>query len=219
MLNQAKKIKWIPIVYGVLLTLIGVLTLIYAITNPAVVDTVISISIAVALFIVGIVHISFALVAHTSDFFNREMVLGSIAIAFGVVLCVDLGLIGQFIVYLLGAFFLAFALVSIVKFVLFIVYRQSVAWIVIYIIMALVCIAIGVLVLCFRNESKQILYCFVGASIILSGLFEIILGIKILMKKEVLVVEKVEGEVQEDEQEEPGLVPVDEEESSEEEDK
>lgn len=219
MLNQAKKIKWIPIVYGVLLTLIGVLTLIYAITNPAVVDTVISISIAVALFIVGIVHISFALVAHTSDFFNGEMVLGSIAIAFGVVLCVDLGLIGQFIVYLLGAFFLAFALVSIVKFVLFIVYRQSVAWIVIYIIMALVCIAIGVLVLCFRNESKQILYCFVGASIILSGLFEIILGIKILMKKEVLVVEKVEGEVQEDEQEEPGLVPVDEEESSEEEDK
>ena len=219
MLNQAKKIKWIPIVYGVLLTLVGVLTLIYAITNPAVVDTVISISIAVALFIVGIVHISFALVAHTSDFFNGEMVLGSIAIAFGVVLCVDLGLIGQFIVYLLGAFFLAFALVSIVKFVLFIVYRQSVAWIVIYIIMALVCIAIGVLVLCFRNESKQILYCFVGASIILSGLFEIILGIKILMKKEVLVVEKVEGEVQEDEQEEPGLVPVDEEESSEEEDK
>ena len=173
--------KWLIIVYGLLLAGVGALTLTYAIIRPEAVTVAISIALAVALFIIGLMHIIISLVAHTGDFFNTSLLLGSAAIAIGVVLCIDRTLIGQFIVYLLGAFFIAFAAIAIVKFVLFIVYKQKILWIVAYILFALVSAAIGILVLCFRNETTQVLYGIIGSFIILIGIFEIAYGIRELV--------------------------------------
>lgn len=173
--------KWLVLAYGFLLIAVGVLTIVYAIIDQTVVTKVLSISIAVSLFLIGSANIVLALVAHTSDFFNKTLLVGSAAIAAGVLFCIDTLLLGQFIAYLLGVFFLAFALVCLIKFILFIVYKQKVAWIVIYAIVVLVSIAAGVLILCFREETSQVLYVIIGSFIALAGLFEIIGNARIII--------------------------------------
>lgn len=174
--------RWLTIAYGFLLVVVGVLTLVYAIINPDVVTSVLSISIAVSLFIIGAANIALAFIAHTNDFFSTSLLIGSGAIAFGVLLCIDRELIGQFIVYLLGVFFIAFAVVALIKFILFIVYRQRLGWIIIYGIVTAVAAAAGILILCFRGETVQVLYGIIGSFIILAGLFEIIVNVRSLIR-------------------------------------
>ena len=173
-MNNLQKNKWLVIVYGVLLIAIGTLTLIFAITNTSVVDKVISIALAVALFIVGLLNICSSLIAHTQEFYTATILLGSLAIAIGVVLLIDTYLIGSIIVYLLGVFLLAMGTVSLFKAVIFIITKQKAMWIVAQLIIAALAITLGVIVLCFKDESKMFLYAFIGAVIILSGITEIV---------------------------------------------
>lgn len=173
-MNNLQKNKWLVIVYGVLLIAIGTLTLIFAITDTSVVDKVISIALAVALFIVGLLNICSSLIAHTQEFYTASILLGSLAIAIGVVLLIDTYLIGSIIVYLLGVFLLAMGTVSLFKAVIFIITKQKVMWIVAQLIIAALAITLGVIVLCFKDESKMFLYAFIGAVIILSGITEIV---------------------------------------------
>ena len=173
--------KWLTLVYGFLLIAVGALTLTYAIINPDVVTKVLSISIAVSLFLIGSANIVLALVAHTSDFFNYSLLVGSAAIAFGILFCINTLLIGEFIAYLLGVFFIALAVVSLIKFVLFIVYKQNLAWIIIYGFIVLICAAAGIIILCFKQQTNQVLYGIIGSFIALAGLFEIVASARIII--------------------------------------
>lgn len=178
--------KWLALAYGFLVIAVGVLTVVYAIVDPDVVTTVLSISIAVSLFILGAANITLALVAHTNEFFQKTLLVGSGAIAVGVLLCVNRLLIGEFIALLLGVFFIAFAVVALIKFILFIVYRQSVSWIVLYGVFVLVAAAAGILILCFQQESNQVIYVIIGAAIAIAGVVEIIASARaIIMGKRI----------------------------------
>lgn len=192
--------KWMNVIYGVVIVLVGVLALIFAIKDPGVVDNVLSISIAVALFVIGIVHIATALIAHTSDFFTISLITGCVFIAFGVILCINRALIGEFIVYLLGAFCLALGVISTIKFILFIVYKQKVIWIAFYIILTLLMFGVGIFLFVYRdeNQGKQILYGCISSLIILGGLFEIGLGLKPFIIKDKQDAEKEALKVQEE---------------------
>ena len=106
--------KWLALAYGFLVIAVGALTIAYAIIDPSVVTTVMSISIAVSLFILGAANIALALVAHTTEFFQKSLLVGSATIAVGVLLCVNRTLIGEFIALLLGVFFIAFAVVALI---------------------------------------------------------------------------------------------------------
>ena len=176
--------KWLLIVYGVLLIAVGVTTLILAITNIDVADSALSIAAAVALFIYGIINIAMSLIARTNRFFTTSLFMGSLAIAFGVVLCIDRLLLGSIIVYLVGILLLALALICLIKAILFLAYKYKVSWIVFHFIFAALGIAGGVLILCFRAESKMVLYAAIGSIIILSGLLEIIYTIRLVTKKD-----------------------------------
>ena len=205
-MNNLQKNKWLVIVYGVLLIAIGTLTLIFAITNTSVVDKVISIALAVALFIVGLLNICSSLIAHTQEFYTASILLGSLAIAIGVVLLIDTYLIGSIIVYLLGVFLLAMGTVSLFKAVIFIITKQKVMWIVAQLIIAALAITLGVIVLCFKDESKMFLYAFIGAVIILSGITEIVFVLRnFISNKKDNKEEKVEEnpESKEEAEEEP----------------
>ena len=177
-MNKLQKAKWLAIVYGAILVMVGALTLAFAITNTEVVDKVISIALAIGLFIIGLLNIGSSLIAHTDEFFTASLLIGSIAIAFGVVLLVDVYLIGSFIVYLLGTLLIALGTICLVKGTLFIIFKQKITWVIIHFVMATVAIAFGILVLCFRNESKMVLYAFIGASIILAGVIEIVFAVR-----------------------------------------
>lgn len=175
--------KWLLIAYGILLVAIGVTTLVLSITNVGLVDQALSISLAIALFIVGILNIVSSLILNTDKFFTSPLFIGSLCVAFGVVLCIDRSIIGSFIVYLLGVFLLALSLVCLIKAVLFIVYKYKVMWIIAQFIIALIGIGGGIVVLCFREESKVVLYAIIGSIILLLGVLEIILALRIMLKK------------------------------------
>lgn len=173
--------KWLTLAYGFLLIAVGGLTVAYAIINPDVVTKVLSISIAVSLFLIGSANIVLALIAHTSEFFNSTLLVGSAAIAFGVLFCVNTLLIGEFIALLLGVFFIAFAVVALIKFVLFIVYKQNLAWIIIYGFAVAISATAGILILCFKEQTNQVLYVIIGSFVALAGLFEIIASTRIII--------------------------------------
>lgn len=183
--------KWLALAYGFLVIAVGALTIAYAIIDPSVVTTVMSISIAVSLFILGAANIALALVAHTTEFFQKSLLVGSATIAVGVLLCVNRTLIGEFIALLLGVFFIAFAVVALIKFILFIVYKENITWIVLYAIFMLVAAAAGILILCFKQESNQVIYVIIGSAIALAGLFEIVAS-----ARAIIVGKKVEKELQ-----------------------
>lgn len=180
-MKKSQDNKWMAIVYGVFCLAIGVLLFTFSIINIDVVDSIISISLAVGLFIIGLMYIIIALVAHTNDFFTGSLVLGSVFIAVGVVLCVNTALIGSFIVYLVGALLCAIGAVCLIKAIVFIAFKQKVSWIVIYFIMMAVTITAGILILVFQGQSRVALYCTIGSLIGLTGILEIILGIKLLL--------------------------------------
>ena len=173
-----KKHTWLNIVYGVLLIVVGALTLTFAIVNIDVVDQVISISLAISLFIAGILNIASSLIAHTDEYFTTSLLVGSIAIAFGVVLLVNRTLIGSFIVFLLGTLLLALGAVYLIKAIIFIIAKQKVPGIVALFVIAAIAIALGIMVLCFKDESKLVIYSFVGASIVLMGVVELVLVVR-----------------------------------------
>ena len=179
---EAKQ-KWMLVVYSVLLIALGVATFILALVDMNAVVTITSIVIAVALFIIGLMHIVTALVAYTEEFFKGELVVGSVAIALGVVLCVYPTMIGAFLPIFLGTLFLALAVVMIVKGIIAIKYKYKGSWIAFYFIVAAVAIALGVLSLIFRNESTQVMYASVGAVLFLAGVVELIFAIKLLAEK------------------------------------
>ena len=152
------KFKWMLIVYGIVLMFTGVLTTVFALTNPGLINNVISISVGVGLCIIGAMHLVTALITKTSEFFTSSLLLGSIAIACGVVFFLKRDLISQFLIYFVGVFLLSIGTVSIVKAILFIVYKQRGSWITFYILLAALAITLGVLALIYHGEAEKILY-------------------------------------------------------------
>ena len=67
------------------------------------------------------------------------------------------------------------------KFVLFIVYKQNLAWIIIYGFIVLICAAAGIIILCFKQQTNQVLYGIIGSFIALAGLFEIVASARIII--------------------------------------
>ena len=172
-----------PIIYAVILISIGMLELILSIVNLGLVVKVVSIAIACALFVIGLIHIVTSLVVNTKDFFKAELVLGAIAIAIGIILCIETGLIASFLVYLVASFLLSFGTICIVKAVLAFVYHYKTSWKVAYILFAVLAITGGVLALVFRGESAQTIYCVIGGTIFIIGVLELVYGIQTLSKK------------------------------------
>lgn len=182
--KKEPKNKWMVIVYGIVLLFAGVLTTVFALVNPGIINNVMSITVGVGLCLVGLMHIITALVTKTSEFFTSSLLLGSIAIAVGVVLFVDRGLIASFLIYFVGVLLLSIGVVSLVKSILFIIFKQKKSWIAFYIILTIFAIALGVLAIIFRGESMQILYAAVGVVITLTGAGEVVYGIKLLTGEE-----------------------------------
>ena len=177
------KHKWLNIVYGVLLIVIGALTLTFAIVNVDVVNQVISISLAVSLFIAGILNIASSIIAHTEKLFTSTLLVGSFAIAFGIVLLVNRTLIGSFIALLLGTFLLALGTVYLVKAIIFIILKQKVPAIILMFVIAAIAIGLGVTVVCFQQESQMVLYAFIGVSFAVMGVIELILVVRDLLEE------------------------------------
>ena len=201
-MNKLIKNKWMLVAYGLLLLIGGVLTAVFAIVNTSIVVRVMSLALATSLFIIGLMNIVAALIAHTSEFFTGALVFGSVAIAMGVVFCVDQLILGTFLLYFLGAMFLSLGAVLVVKAILAIKYKLKGGWVFCYCLSAAIIIALGVLILVFQHKAEMVLYTVVGIALAIMGLVETWLGLKILTKKKLEEEEKAKKEEEGEEPEE-----------------
>lgn len=174
--------KWMLIVYAVLFITIGLLELILSIVDLSIAVKVMSYSVAASLFIVGLLHIIVSLVADTKSFFKAALVLGCIAIAVGVVLCVNPWILQSFIIIFVAVLALALGVVALVKAIIAIVYRYKGGWIFLYFLAATLLITLGVLALVFEKQTDLaiIIYAATGAFILMLGIFLLITGIKLI---------------------------------------
>ncbi len=184
-MKSFKEQKWMLIVYAVLFIVIGLIELILSIFNLAAAIKVVSYSIAIGLFIIGLMHIIVCLVAYTKAFFKAALILGSIAIALGVILVVDPYILAAYLLIFISVVALALGTVLLVKAILAIVYRYKGGWIFLYFLFATLCLTFGILALVFRNkvEIEQAIYCASGAFILAIGIFLLVAGINLLNNK------------------------------------
>ncbi len=178
--------KWMLIVYAVLLITIGLLELILSIVKLSAAVQVMSYSLAVGLFIVGLMHIIVSLVADTKAFFRAALILGCIAIAIGVILCIHPYILEGLVVLFVAILAIALGAVLIAKAIIAIVYKYKGIWIFLYFLFATLCITFGVLILVFNSKdviAAQIIFASTGAFIMAVGIFLLIAGIKAVNQK------------------------------------
>lgn len=178
--------KWMLIVYAVLLITIGLLELILSIVKLSAAVQVMSYSLAVGLFIVGLMHIIVSLVADTKAFFRAALILGCIAIAIGVILCIYPYILEGLVVLFVAILAIALGAVLIAKAIIAIVYKYKGIWIFLYFLFATLCITFGVLILVFNSKdiiAAQIIFASTGAFIMAVGIFLLIAGIKAVNQK------------------------------------
>ena len=186
-MKALKEQKWMLIVYAVLFIIIGSLELILSIVNLDAAIKVVSYAVATGLFIVGLLHIIASLIADTKAFFKSALILGSIAIAIGVVLIINPYIIASFLIKFVAILALALGAVLIAKGVIAIVYKYKGIWIFLYFLFATLSITFGILALVFENKNDltaKIIYASTGAFVFVLGVFVLVMGIKALSKKE-----------------------------------
>lgn len=178
--------KWMLIVYAVLLITIGLIEFILSIVRLDIAVQVMSYSIAAGLFIVGLMHIIVSLIADTKAFFRASLILGCIAIAIGVVLCIAPSLLEGFVVLFVAILSIALGAVLIVKAILAIIYKYKGLWIFLYFLFATICITFGILALVFGSKNQipaQIIFASTGAFILAVGIFLLIAAIRVMSAK------------------------------------
>lgn len=182
-MSENSKNKIVPIIYGIALLMAGLLILIFALVNPGIINDVISYSVAIALFGIGLAHVLSSLITKTKAFFDLGLILGAILIAIGVVFIIDRGLITSFLVYFVGALLIAVGAISLSKGIICAIYKLRKSWVFFYITLGIITIALGILAFVFRGQSAQILYACIGAIILITGVSETFVALKNAVKK------------------------------------
>lgn len=176
--------KWMLIVYASLFIALGLVEFILSIINLDAAVKVVSYSVAGALLLVGLLHIIASFVTDTKAFFKGALILGSIAIALGIVLFIIPWIIPELLIYFVAVVALALGAVLLAKGIIAIIFKYKVSWIIVYFILAVVAITFGILSLVYRGTFTQIIYCATGAVILGLGIFVLIYGIKALKKSD-----------------------------------
>ena len=185
-MKMLKEQKWMLIVYGVILFGIGLTEFILSIVDFAQAPRVISYVVASGLILVGVLHIIFSLVKETKSFFKPELVLGSLAIAAGMVFIIKPDILGSFFIVLVAAFILVIGPLLIVKGIIGCVYKYKGLWIFLYFLLGTIAIVAGVLSFVYLDKTatvSKIIFCILSAIIIFVGIFLIAYGIRQLSKK------------------------------------
>lgn len=183
-MKTLKEQKWMLIVYASLFIAIGLVEFILSIIDLGAAIKVVSYAVASSLLVVGLLHIIASFISDTKAFFKGALVLGSIAIAMGVVLFIQPYLIAGFLIYFVAVFALAIGAVLLVKGILAIIYKYKGLWIFLYFLLAVIAIVFGILALVYQGSFTQIIYCATGAFLFAFGIFLLVYGVQALKKAE-----------------------------------
>ena len=182
MMSLYNRYKWLRLTVGLILLLVGVLTIVISQIRPDIISTSISISIAVVLFLIGGFALFATLMNDKRSMFAPSLVISALFIAVGVILCIKTGFIGEIIVYFMAAFCIAFGVVELFKGIQLCKYKAKWYLFVLCFILAVIGIAFGVISLIYPGNVLSIIYILIGCLMIILGINEIFYGIKMLRK-------------------------------------
>lgn len=176
------KHKWLQIIYGALLLVAGILIIVMSINQPESITIWISVIFAIGLFIFGACSIMAGVFTLEKKFFNSLFIVGSLSIAFGVVLCTlaagkDTDLMGNLIKVFFSVMLLAMGAVECGEAAAMIYFKRSKFAIAIFFVLGSLFIAAGVLTLIFWDNIIKVVYAILGGLIALLGLFEMVVGV------------------------------------------
>lgn len=173
--------KWMQIVAGTLMLVVGIIVVILATTNIGTLDSSLSILVAIALFIIGGLYIFISILLYPTDFFSSSLVYASICIALGVSLCVNRSSLGEFIIILFGVLFIAYGGIELLKGIMLIATKKKKAGLITsFFVIGAISLAAGILVICCKdvgNTFKMIIYIALGVIIAIFGLLNLGYGI------------------------------------------
>ena len=176
------KHKWLQIIYGALLLVAGILIIVMSINQPESITIWISVIFAIGLFIFGACSIMAGVFTLEKKFFNSLFIVGSLSIAFGVVLCTlaagkDTDLMGNLIKVFFSVMLLAMGAVECGEAAAMIYFKRSKFAIAIFFVLGAIFITAGVLTLIFWDNIIKVVYAILGGLIALLGLFEMVVGV------------------------------------------
>ena len=172
--NLFQRYKWMGILLGVLLILAGVGVILLSIFAKDKVDMILSITVAVICFIIGLIYIIAGVMLPLSEFYSSLYLYGAFAISVGIILLIHMSLASEILIYTIAVILLTLAVVYIVRGVLYVSHKMKTIQFVLCFIIGGVCLVLGILTLIFKNQMMQVVYILAGVFFLLTGILQLI---------------------------------------------
>ena len=169
-----KRYKWAGILLGVLLVAAGVLTIVFAFVGKDNLNFLLSLVIAITLFVVGASYLVAGCMASLNNFYTSLFLYGGVAIAIGVILLVNNSIAPSVMTYTLSILLLTFGAVYLVRAILYIVAKSETKIIIFALCLAIACIALGIISLVFKGTMLTFIYVVFGVLLLGAGVIQVI---------------------------------------------
>lgn len=175
-MDLLKNNKWLTITLGILLISAGVLISVVSIVNMGIINSILSITCAVILFLFGGLVVLYSIFKSTAGIFDSSIFIGALLITLGVILCIDTSLLPELAVLILSIALISYGALTAIKAVSLLIRKDpNTSLNVIGLIFGLIALTAGILFLCFsRGEILQIIYVTTGVVVALTGVYLIV---------------------------------------------
>lgn len=178
-----KRYAWLKLVEGILLALTGLLIAILGGIDPIEYKAGLSVSIAVFLFLDGLLMFITA-IADKKAKFSVNIITGALFISIGVILITSRIDLNAFLLYFVASVLLAIGAGEIGKGIVQIVQKEKIIWPIINFLIAVVAITLGVLSLVFGDDvALNIIYIILGVAVVVIATAEIVLAVHTQIEK------------------------------------
>lgn len=178
-----KKDKWTLIGIGSVLAIAGIITIVLAIADKSKLNSIFSIIVAISLFVLGGLLIIASLLKTSYSLLESNFLSGSVAIALGVILCIETGLLPSILIYVIAISILSFGVAVLIRGIILTTKKAPTKYYVFAYIFSAVLITAGILGLIFRSETQSFVYILAGIALLVFGVVELVEGIKKLTDK------------------------------------
>ena len=169
------KYKWLGILLGVLLVVAGILIIVLSAVNVGSLNTIISITAAVILFLIGGSLLLSSLLTSIDSIFESSIFYGAVYITIGILLLVNLNLLPDMIISVMGIALIAYGTALFIKSLALAIRKsKKKGLIALGIVVGLLAITGGILAIVYSSTVQMIIYIGLGAAILFAGILQII---------------------------------------------
>ena len=174
--------KWMQIVFGALFLAAGAAIIIISLNYPDVIAKSLSVILAISLFIFGASCIFSGIFSLKNKYFDPAFIYGDLAIALGVLLCVNNTMIQNLIVVFVGTILTTIGVVFLGEATAMIFFKRPKISIVLFFLLGAAFLTLGILSYVFSEEATVVIYIATGAIMCLVGVIQMIFGVVATIK-------------------------------------